>query len=386
MASNSLFRPSSPRLNKANLPSGAWLVGTYLSTHQNLAKESTFNLDKAISQKVKGSFEIIKHQKDILIKTSNQESTRALLATKTFGSKPVIFSVHHSLNFYRGIINAPEVSHLSDVDLEHIFDFKGQNVLALEKLNPNKNATQRDPRLRDHRFIVTFDTKCRDDCGQIKLGDCVYPVRPYYPLPIRCQTCQRYGHVETNCKNPTPRCGKCSAKHRTKDCTSKSLKCAACGGAHGADNPKCPTWLREKEVNVLAEDKKLPFDLARKQVLQKEKSRTVPKSCGSKATTAAPSTAGQEHPISKQPQPPKNTSRHIRPLMEPLFLAPIRPSVPLPPPRGADTFWRRWTPVAGWEDLPTRTSSPPGLPTENPPAPQAPKITRKTWTPADRGQ
>ena len=369
-----------PRFSTANLPGGAWMVGRYLSVHQNLAKESSFNLDKAISQKTKGSIEIIKHKSDILVKTSNAASTQALLDTKTFGSKPVAFSVHHSLNFYRGIIDAPEASHLEPADIERTFDFEGQGVLSVDRVRTPESA---DPRLKSRRFIVTFDTKCRDNCDTIKLGDCVYPVRPYTPLPIRCNCCLRYGHVESSCKNPTPRCGKCSAKHSTKDCTSQTLKCAACGGAHSVDNRECPVWIQERKVNEIAETQKIPFDLARKKFRENEKEKE--KADGRHATKASPSSACQSAPKTA-PQPTAPT-RPIRPLMEPLvpppfpppLMAPLRPAMPPLRRRNSysNTYWRRWTISRGWEDLLPR--EPTHLADQTHPAPQAPVGNTWTW-------
>ena len=235
--------------------------------------------------------------------------------------------------------------------------------------------------------MVTFDTKCRDDCDTVKLGDCVYPVRPYFPLPIRCNSCQRYGHVESSCKNPTPRCGKCSAKHSTKDCTSQTLKCAACGGAHSVENPECPIWLQEKRVSMLAETQKLPFDLARKKfrASEKEKENAPSKADGRKSAEASPSSAGQ--PTPKTATQPSAPTRPIRPLMDPLVLPPYRPPLmapiwsAMPPARRqtshSNTYWRRWTIDRGWEDLPSGEPAQPPAPT--PPAPKAPPVNRWTW-------
>ena len=224
------------------------------------------------------------------------------------------------LGFGRTVNRCVNASHLSPADIERTFDFERQGVLSIDRFRTPSPAESADPRPKSHRFMVTFDTKCRDDCDTVKLGDCVYPVRPYFPLPIRCNCCLIYGHVESSCKNPTPRCGKCSAKHSTSDCTSKTLKCAACGGAHSVDNPECPTWLREKRVSVLAETQKIPFDLARKKFLasEKAKEKAPSKADGRKSAKASPSPAGQ--PTPKTATQPTAPTRPIRPLMDPLVL------------------------------------------------------------------
>ena len=52
------------------------------------------------------------------------------------------------------------------------------------------------------------------------------PSIPNYPV-FQCD----YGHHAAQCKRHA-RCGKCSEKHNTKECTSTELKCAQCSEAH----------------------------------------------------------------------------------------------------------------------------------------------------------
>ena len=61
---------------------------------------------------------------------------------------------------------------------------------------------------------------------------------------IRCNQCQRFGHIAQVCLYPQ-RCVNCSENHNVL-CTLPS-KCANCGGEHGADSNRCPTYLGIKE-------------------------------------------------------------------------------------------------------------------------------------------
>ena len=53
------------------------------------------------------------------------------------------------------------------------------------------------------------------------------------PRVIKCNTCQRFGHVSRLCRSKAnPICGKCSMEgHETKDCTAEEneIKCFHCG-------------------------------------------------------------------------------------------------------------------------------------------------------------
>lgn len=74
--------------------------------------------------------------------------------------------------------------------------------------------------------------------------------------PIYCYKCNRYDHMIENCLSTTDICGKCSEKHKTADCTSKSVCCINCIEANTAfnkneliDHPawsfKCPIMKRK---------------------------------------------------------------------------------------------------------------------------------------------
>lgn len=73
---------------------------------------------------------------------------------------------------------------------------------------------------------------------------------------FRCNYCQSYNHMETNCNEKKDgkgeTCAKCAGKHRTSSCTVDEHKCINCvkkGEAendHVAYDPKCPVYKAEK--------------------------------------------------------------------------------------------------------------------------------------------
>ena len=86
-----------------------------------------------------------------------------------------------------------------------------------------------------------------------------FSVRPFVPEPLRCYKCQRFGHIQTRCKNPI-KCGVCSGHHDTRECFQKhkdkqatSACCPNCGKKHHAWNLSCPA--RKAQVSKLGREK-----------------------------------------------------------------------------------------------------------------------------------
>lgn len=80
-----------------------------------------------------------------------------------------------------------------------------------------------------------------------------FTLRKYYPEPLRCTKCQRFGHL-TKCRF-RPCCGVCSELHLTEICLQNirdgkkpTAKCPNCSQGHHAWNLKCPE--RKKRLNI----------------------------------------------------------------------------------------------------------------------------------------
>ena len=76
-----------------------------------------------------------------------------------------------------------------------------------------------------------------------------YTTKPYYPEPLRCFNCQRYGHHKSDCNAPS-KCAVCSGRHETDMCINKHKsgeetfpKCPNCKQQHPAWSRRCPARL-----------------------------------------------------------------------------------------------------------------------------------------------
>ena len=72
------------------------------------------------------------------------------------------------------------------------------------------------------------------------------------PRVIKCNYCQRIGHISRICRSKKTQCGKCSSnEHETKDCKTSSInyKCAHCDGNHITGDKECEVMkLKLEEI------------------------------------------------------------------------------------------------------------------------------------------
>ena len=73
----------------------------------------------------------------------------------------------------------------------------------------------------------------------------LHPLEPYYMNYVRCNKCQKFGHLKRFCKSKTSVCPQCAGKHSYAQCkaTRSNRKCANCGLlTHGAAYRGCSAY------------------------------------------------------------------------------------------------------------------------------------------------
>ena len=114
----------------------------------------------------------------------------------------------------------------------------------------------------------------------IVIDFCKYSIREFEQDPVRCFKCQGFGHFARNCQSTVIKCGRCSLEHATKECNIEKLpgpsnrsdsKCANCKGNHPAFSRQCPTFLENKEIRKVQNERRVSYASAVK--IMKDKQR-----------------------------------------------------------------------------------------------------------------
>ena len=101
-----------------------------------------------------------------------------------------------------------------------------------------------DPkRAESSLYILTFLGKTCPD--KIKVGYTSAQDK-YYPSPLRCGKCCRWGHSTLNCHSGSL-CSNCGNKrHNRNECQAELPNCVNCKGTHDATSKNCPRYLSER--------------------------------------------------------------------------------------------------------------------------------------------
>ena len=100
----------------------------------------------------------------------------------------------------------------------------------------NMSVTRNGEKQRANKLIVTFAQATLPK--EIKAGYLKIPVQQYYPSPLRCFKCQKFGHYKSVCKRAAT-CVLCGqAEHDASPCGGPP-KYVNCIGNHSAFKKSC---------------------------------------------------------------------------------------------------------------------------------------------------
>jgi hypothetical protein len=216
---------------------------------QHTLPKNPFLVAKTI-QSVAGELKTVKRLRDdsLLLECVSFQQAKNLLSLTQFAGTPVLSAPHRTLNSCRGIIRDRERSlqALSEDDIAE--ELKPQGISSVKRFSINK----------DGKTVPSATLP-----SNIKAGYLNFRVEVYVPNPLRCFTCQQYGHGTRTCKNP-PACRRCCSTEHDSDSCSNSPYCCNCKGDHMPSSKQCPAWIRESAINRLKHERNISFPEARK--------------------------------------------------------------------------------------------------------------------------
>ncbi|XP_058811022.1 uncharacterized protein LOC131675911 [Topomyia yanbarensis] len=162
----------------------------------------------------------------------------------------VVIKPHPTLNMCRCVISSFDLLEVDDEEIKE--NLENQGVIEIRRIKKRVNEQP----VTTSTIILTF-------------GKTTYPVtrvatRPYYPTPMLCYSCFRYGHPRTRCPGPA-RCSKCSGIHTEDQCTNQSY-CINCKEDHRPSDRQFPKFQKEMEIIRIKIEHNLSFPEARKRM------------------------------------------------------------------------------------------------------------------------
>ena len=154
-------------------------------------------------------------------------------------------------------------SSLHEMTLEEILSaLQDQDVVGVRKLYTN-------PRHPCHWYVIAFIGKIPNE---IAIEYLKLKVHQYYPSPLICLRCYRYGHSSSNCRN-LAKCLKCgNTGHLANECqiTGNNFQCSNCRQNHPSLSKQCPYYKNELEVCKLKVELNITFKEARERLLRQK--------------------------------------------------------------------------------------------------------------------
>ena len=202
-----------------------------------------------------GAVSRVNHRRNgsILITTNTFEQTQELFETSTFCGVEVKAEISWGSALSQGKIYAPEL--LSILIDELLISLTSKGVVGIRKL------LQDPAKVNSPLFVVSF--LCPKLPDNIKIGYAIYKLDPYYPNPLRCTNCWKWGHTKSTCHGKMT-CSSCSiARHVSADCTTGILCCPSCKGHHSALSKECPNYQVEHKIFELKTNKNISYQEAR---------------------------------------------------------------------------------------------------------------------------
>lgn len=220
--------------------------------------KNPFVIGKTINKNAGKPLEVrsIRNGTSYLVKCDSLEQANKLIkVTQLIDNTTVKISMHKTLNSNRCVVFCKEALDMSEEEL--VEELKPQGVLEVKRLTRKADGNVTPlPTL-----ILTLDGTTTPET--INFGALRLRTRAYYPSPLLCYNCLRFGHMAKVCKG-AKRCSKCSQEHDDTMCESET-SCVNCKGEHSALDKKCPVYRKELEIVKIKINKGISFNDAKRE-------------------------------------------------------------------------------------------------------------------------
>ncbi|XP_062538497.1 uncharacterized protein LOC134206791 [Armigeres subalbatus] len=194
-----------------------------------------------------------------VLKVRQKRQIEKLLALKQLiDGTAICIELHGTLNIRKCIVSCQYGLNLPDDELT--------SLLGSQRVIEVRRFTKRDP--KDKKTFIPTNTMVLTIQGTT-IPDFLYfgyvrvRTRPYYPAPLQCTRCHRFGHSKKFCTEKEI-CADCSSEHaESTPCVADPL-CVNCSGPHSSRSRDCPVKLAEAKIVKIKVDQDVSYGEARK--------------------------------------------------------------------------------------------------------------------------
>ncbi|XP_055605214.1 uncharacterized protein LOC129753418 [Uranotaenia lowii] len=194
--------------------------------------------------------------KSILLAVRSQKQSDQLLQLKELiDGTPVNVELHPTRNTSQCVVSCREVADLKDTEICQALE--DQDVVKVYRFTRKVEGKT----LPTNTMVLTF--KGTVPPTHVWFGYLRVPTRPYYPRPMQCFACGRFGHTKTKCPN-NPICPNCGDNTLHPECPNPSY-CVNCQGNHCTSNRICPAYQHKQNIVRIRVDMGIPHSDAVKE-------------------------------------------------------------------------------------------------------------------------
>lgn len=225
---------------------------------------SPFLMHKVLKQTA-GEMEKVNQIRDFkyLIKTKSTAQVDKLLKLNSIGDRKLILEPHPFLNTCRGVVRCNAFNYIEDEII--LKELEDQKVTSIERIlmRGQQSKDEKDTKKEFKNtglFIISFNL-CELP-KKLTVGHELINIKQYYPRPMQCKQCHRFGHKQAKC-DKEPVCSNCSSTSHTDNCSSPPA-CLNCEKSdHTPTSKNCTKYKEEVAIIKIQTDDKISMNMAR---------------------------------------------------------------------------------------------------------------------------
>lgn len=218
------------------------------------------SIERCVGTKIDGAFPEGKEGISFALKVrSTNQFNKLLNLTSLIDGTAVEVIEHPTLNISRCVVNCPALTGIPDATLEE--ELTDQGIRGFRRITKRVGKEK----VNTSTLILTIAGTIIPP--HIDFGYVRCKTRPYYPAPMQCYNCWKFGHTSKRCDQSHPTCGTCSVDHAINadnPCEAEPY-CKRCDKhSHTLASRKCPVYCKENEIQRVRVDRGISYPAARR--------------------------------------------------------------------------------------------------------------------------